>query len=123
MRIKFTSDPKLPRDIAHLGYRKDLEVELSIDQAERWLRRGVAVVVPVDAATPEPGPEEFPPSDPASAGLRLLHAGGGRWHVVGLDDVKLTDRPLPKAEAEAFMANPPNVLVEGAPAPSDPPVA
>ena len=44
-RIRFTADPKLPRDIAHLGYEKGQEVDLSTDQAERWLRRGVAVAV------------------------------------------------------------------------------
>lgn len=45
-RIRFTTDPKLPRDLAHLGYRKDLEVELDTDHCERWIRRGVAVYVP-----------------------------------------------------------------------------
>lgn len=46
-RIRFTADPKLPRDWAHLGFRKGDETDLSDDQANRWLRRGVAVVVPV----------------------------------------------------------------------------
>ena len=48
-RIRFTVDPKLPRDWAHLGFRKGDEVDLSEDQANRWLRRGVAVTVPEDA--------------------------------------------------------------------------
>lgn len=45
-RIRFTADPKLPRDLADLGYRNGVEVDLSDDQANRWLRRGVAVVMP-----------------------------------------------------------------------------
>lgn len=45
-RIRFITDPKLPRDWAHLGFRKGDEVDLSEDQANRWLRRGVAVTVP-----------------------------------------------------------------------------
>lgn len=48
-RILFTFDPKLPRDWAHLAYRKGTEIELSVDQCERWIRRGVAVY----AAAPE----------------------------------------------------------------------
>jgi len=48
-RIRFTADPKLPRDLAHLGYVKGMEVDLSEDQAARWLRRGVAEVI-----APEP---------------------------------------------------------------------
>lgn len=50
-RIRFTADPKLPRDLVHLGYRKDAEVDLPDDAANRWLRRGVAVVVPQAADT------------------------------------------------------------------------
>lgn len=54
-RIRFIADPKLPRDLAHLGYVKGMEVELSEDQAGRWLRRGVADVVPAAVeAEPEP---------------------------------------------------------------------
>lgn len=59
-RIRFTADPKLPRDLAHLGYRKDTEADLSQDQADRWLRRGVAEIVadhPAPVAEPEPEPE------------------------------------------------------------------
>lgn len=58
-RIRFTSDPKLPRDLAHLGYKKGDEVELSDNAAERWLRRGVAVVMPPGSrarGTPLRGP-------------------------------------------------------------------
>lgn len=63
-RIRFTHEPKLPRDLAHLGYCKDMEVDLSDDQADRWLRRGVAVVVldakPAKAAAPVPEPAVVP---------------------------------------------------------------
>lgn len=45
-RIRFTANPKLPRDWADKPYRKDYEVDVSADEAERWQRRGVAVVVP-----------------------------------------------------------------------------
>jgi hypothetical protein len=51
-RIRFTADPKLPRDLAHLEYRKDQEVDLPDDQADRWLRRGVAVVIPDEPEKP-----------------------------------------------------------------------
>lgn len=54
-RIRFTADPKLPRDMAHLGYQKGAEVDLSPDLCGRWIRRGVAVYVPepkADAVSP-----------------------------------------------------------------------
>jgi hypothetical protein len=44
-RIVFTEDPKLPADLKHLGFKKGTEVELPIDQCERWIRRLVAVYV------------------------------------------------------------------------------
>lgn len=43
--IRFTADPALPRDLAHLAYKKGAVVTLSTDQCERWIRRGVAVYV------------------------------------------------------------------------------
>lgn len=46
MRIRFTKDPKLPRDWANLPYRAGVEVDLSPDQAERWIRRDCAVEIP-----------------------------------------------------------------------------
>jgi outer membrane biosynthesis protein TonB len=64
-RIRFTVDPKLPRDLAHLAYRKDTEVDLSEDQADRWLRRGVAVQLPPQSAEPEPAEPE--PAEPEPA--------------------------------------------------------
>lgn len=60
-RIRFTADPKLPDDLAHLGYRRGTEIDLSDDQANRWLRRGVAEVI-----------AEAPKADPVAA---LLTAG------------------------------------------------
>ena len=51
-RILFTATPKLPRDIAHRGYDLGTEVDVSDDEANRWLRRGVAEVVP-----PPPPPQ------------------------------------------------------------------
>lgn len=42
-KIKFTADPKLPRDMAHLGYKSGMEIDLPQDQAERWIRRNVAI--------------------------------------------------------------------------------
>ena len=53
-RIRFTADPKLPRDIAHLEYRKDIEVDVSLDEANRWLRRGVAEMIADQVVEPEP---------------------------------------------------------------------
>jgi len=40
--ITFTATPKLPRDMAHLAYKKGDVIELSGDSCERWIRRGVA---------------------------------------------------------------------------------
>lgn len=67
-RIRFTADPKLPRDWADKPYRKDYEADMSDDEADRWLRRGVAVIVPdqpaeaqpIEAATSLSGPVEIP---------------------------------------------------------------
>ncbi|MGE0722805.1 MAG: hypothetical protein AB7O45_00445 [Alphaproteobacteria bacterium] len=43
--IRFTATPKLPRDLAHLGYKKGDEREMTEDQATRWVRRNVAEYV------------------------------------------------------------------------------
>lgn len=45
-RIRFLSTPKIPRDLAPLDYKEGDEVDLPQDQADRWLVRGIAVVVP-----------------------------------------------------------------------------
>lgn len=57
-RIRFTANPKLPRDLAHLDYRQGTEVDLPSDQADRWLRRGVAEIVPDAKPEPEPAASE-----------------------------------------------------------------
>lgn len=62
-RVLFTADPKLPSDIAHLGYRKGMEVDLSEDAANRWLRRGVATII----ASASPAPSAPAPAAPADA--------------------------------------------------------
>lgn len=78
-KVIFTADPKLPHDWRHLPYRKGSVVDLSPDQCERWIRRGVARYLPpggvapaVIAAAPpapepgaaatEPSPGETPPA-------------------------------------------------------------
>ena len=67
-RIRFTTAPKLPRDLAHLGYTQGTEADLSDDQAGRWLRRGVAVLVPAPTPTTTPSPGPSPAADaPANA--------------------------------------------------------
>lgn len=43
--VRFTSDPKLPRDFAHKGYKKGQQIDMTQDEADRWLRRGVAEIV------------------------------------------------------------------------------
>lgn len=74
MRIRFTSDPKLPRDWAHLNYRAGMEVDLSPDQAERWIRRNCAEevkaapvsepVAPINDKVGADAPEDVTPSAP-----------------------------------------------------------
>lgn len=64
-RIKFIADPKLPRDLAHLGYCKGHEVDLSANQAERWVRRGVAVYLPDALTVKIPALEPIVEVDPA----------------------------------------------------------
>jgi len=70
-RIRFTANPKLPRDMLHLGYKVGTEVELTVDQCERWIRRKVAVYVPAPVATEapesEPASTEPPATDPPAA--------------------------------------------------------
>jgi hypothetical protein len=45
-RIRFTHDPVLAPDLRHLGYEKGTEVDLESASANRWVNRGVAVVIP-----------------------------------------------------------------------------
>lgn len=58
--VIFTATPKLPRDWAHLPYVAGYKTEMTADQAERWLRRGVARIV----AEPQPAPEPEPVAGP-----------------------------------------------------------
>ncbi len=57
------------------------------------------IVPPADAP-----PADTPPADAASppGPLRIAHSGRGLWHVFDARDNQLTQRPLPKAEAEAI---------------------
>lgn len=61
-RVRFTTSPKLPRDWADKPYREGWEGEMSEDEAARWVRRGVAVVLadaePDQAAAAEPDQPE-----------------------------------------------------------------
>ena len=61
-KIKFTADPKLPRDLKHLGYKAGTIVDLPRDQADRWIRRGAAV------ETTEAAPEVAKPVEPTVTG-------------------------------------------------------
>lgn len=92
--IKFTARPILPRDMAHLAYKKGDVIELPGDSCERWIRRGVAeyttkpeapaapvvverAAVPVLPHTPEVSPsfelltetEQPAPFDPQTASV------------------------------------------------------
>jgi len=71
-RIRFTCDPQLPLDWRHLPYVEGYEVDLSEDQAQRWIRRGVAEVIPDVAPEAEaaamPPPAEDPPSEDPPSG-------------------------------------------------------
>jgi len=51
-RVRFTADPVLPLDWRHLPYREGYEADMTADQANRWLRRGVAVIVPEATTMP-----------------------------------------------------------------------
>ena len=64
-QIRFTSNPKIPTDMAEkwAGYVKDSVHEVSSSEVDRWLRRGVAeVFVPpaVVSRAHEPKPEVKP---------------------------------------------------------------
>lgn len=57
--VIFTANPKLPRDMAHLPYVAGYSAEMSADQADRWVRRGVARIV----ASVIPSPVETIPAE------------------------------------------------------------
>ena len=114
MRIRFTADAiyetegrgRGPRYVA--GEAHDLRDGL----AKRRVRRNVAVEAPSEALNPVMdigaggGTVEVPPAEPppAAPAYRMQHAGGGRWHIVSADGERMTEAPLPKAEAETRLA-------------------
>jgi hypothetical protein len=49
--IRFTDDPILPRDWINRPYKKGYEAEMTEDEAHRWLKRGVAIIVPAAGAS------------------------------------------------------------------------
>jgi hypothetical protein len=51
VNVRFTADPVLPRDLRDRPYKNGYECEMSEVSANRWVRRGVAVIVPPAAAT------------------------------------------------------------------------
>lgn len=55
--VRFTVTPKLPRDLKYLGYEAGTEVDMTNDQANRWLRRGVAEIVPPPPIAPAAPPQ------------------------------------------------------------------
>lgn len=61
-RIKFTEEPKIPRDMAHLGYRKGLEFNVTDQEANRWLGKGCAEIVPNEKPADEKKKEEVVPT-------------------------------------------------------------
>lgn len=75
-RIRFTADPKLPRDLKHLGYRRGTEISLPLDQALRWVRRNSAVIIaepaPVAVSDGPAAPSATEPQAPAAAGVEAL---------------------------------------------------
>lgn len=99
-RIRFTHEPKLPRDLAHLGYCKDMEVDLSDDHADRWLRRGVAVIVP-DAKPAVVAPEPEPPVVvPEPAEVEIPEDWEEHHHMARMALARrLTDEPVENAAA------------------------
>ena len=80
--VRFTAPPKLPRDWADKPYRDGWEGEMPQDEAERWVRRGVAMIVTPamkaaetraaraasEAQTPAEPLAEPPAEDPAQDG-------------------------------------------------------
>lgn len=44
-QVRFIQEPKLPVDFKYKGYTKDKMYEMTQDEADRWVRRGVAEIV------------------------------------------------------------------------------
>jgi hypothetical protein len=86
MRVKFTADPKLPDDIKHLGYHKDLEVNLSDDEGQRWIRRGVAQEMPAKKKRGPAAPETAPAAETPAP--ELLEAMREQIAAFSIENVK-----------------------------------
>lgn len=69
MRIRFTVTPKLPRDLAHLAYTVGTEVDVRDDEADKWLNRGVAEIIPAEQPTE---PQDEPQVADTDAEPRLV---------------------------------------------------
>jgi hypothetical protein len=91
-RIRFTVDPKLPRDWADKPYRKGTEHDVSADEADRWLRRGVAEIVAdrPESTIEETGPEPVEIPDDWRDQHHMARFALAR---------KLTDEPVDSAAA------------------------
>lgn len=107
-RIRFTVTPKLPRDLQHLGYEAGTEVDLSDDQAGRWLRRGVAVVVaaPAAPATAAVAPLATPPAADSGAAEMIPGDWQNLHHMARMALARrITTDPVPNlAAADAVIA-------------------
>ena len=49
--VRFTATPVLPADMKDRPYKEGYECEMSVESANRWVRRGVAMIVPPAAAS------------------------------------------------------------------------
>jgi hypothetical protein len=112
-KIVFTATPKLPADWQHLPFVKGYVADLSRDQCDRWINRGVARYLPDPAsavvsveslAEPEPEPETEGEFDPLTAGLDAVRAflaerGAKPHHKAG--EAKLRDMALDVLTASA----------------------
>lgn len=89
--------------------------EMSARSFARWEARGyVEIVEPPDAEQPDPfgataSPSMQPQSLPVTGVMavpqkrEMRHAGRGMWHVFAGTE-QLTERPVPRADAEAMVA-------------------
>jgi hypothetical protein len=109
-KILFTENAELKRgDGSGPRFDAGKVYLLPVDACERWKRRNKAVAAPDDAlAVNEPAPKR--PSRAANAGAAkptfvIVEAGEGLFNVAAaVDGVKVNDKPLPLAEAEALLA-------------------
>jgi hypothetical protein len=119
MRIRFTHDAIYETEGPGKGPRFAAgEVhDFTVNFANRWLRRGLAVLAEdVEASGTLVAEVELPPgaligatdtaigtqeAAPQLPRYHLRHAGGGRWHVLDAAGEKVTEAPLSKDEAQA----------------------